>query len=1190
MLLKSLEIQGFKTFPDKTKLTFDKGITSVVGPNGSGKSNISDAIRWVLGEQSTKSLRCAKMEDVVFKGTDKRKKNGYAEVTLTIENKDRTLPYDGDDVSVTRRYYRSGESEYLINKAVVRLKDIHELFMDTGLGRDGYSMISQGKIDSIVSSKSEERRDIFEEAAGISRYRYRKSEAERRLKSTEENLCRLRDILSELETRVEPLRIQSEKATKFLEYSKEKRGLEIALWLDTLEKSAIVLREQEDKISVAKAQYDDAEKELSDIREKTEEFFRLSAEKTALADQVRQEISSAEVILNEIKEKISLANNDISHNKETIERYRNEISLTEASKQTLDETKEQKLQQISEIKKKIEENLSEYAKKAESLNVVNEDALSSSEKAEQLNSKLALLNAKSADARVEEMTASGTLSEIATRLVALMSQKKESEESINKLTSYIDELKSMIKDCDDKSNSLEQSLNGCKMLYDSRIKKAQSIKEQADKLMLDARENERRTKILEDLEKNLEGFSNSVKSVMKEMSRGVLSGIIGPVSRVISVSAEYSTAIEIALGASMQNIVCEDERSAKNAIAYLKRVNGGRATFLPISNIRGSVLNENGLDKCEGFIGIANTLCTFESKYENIINNLLGRTVIVSDINRATEIAKKYSYRFKIVTLDGQVVNAGGSLTGGSFGKKSGILSRASEIERIKELAIKLHSQADEAYKDYNETMTKSEKIKADMLIYESEMSNSREDRIKFATELTGRETELANAKRTLDALIIEEKTSTERNEALRKAKDNAHIVLQELNEKIAETETALELISGNREEITKRREDLSAQLESLRLKTAVFEKEIDALKAEIATAEAASTNQDERRVQIENEISEIEKISSDIESKIQQYLLDTEKHNKTIEELKVKMSSLYTERTALERQSVDLRTKERDKQNERENTGKELARLEERKINLQKRYDEIIAKLWEEYELTKSEAEREQIAIEDITLANKRLSELKGKIKNLGSINVGAIEEYKEVYERYVFLSGQVKDVESSKDDIISLIKDLTKQMSALFIQRFAEINENFSKTFKELFGGGRASLELTDPNDILNTGIEIICNPPGKIVEHLELLSGGEKALVAIALYFAILKVSPAPFCVMDEIEAALDDVNVYRFAAYLRRMNDKTQFILITHRRGTMEESDVLYGVTMQDEGISKLLELRATEVAEKLGKLE
>ncbi len=1064
MRLKSLEIQGFKTFPDKTKLSFEQGITSVVGPNGSGKSNISDAIRWVLGEQSPKSLRCAKMEDVVFNGTDKRKRQGYAEVTLNIDNKDRALDFNGDDIAVTRRYYRSGESEYLINKAAVRLKDINELFMDTGLGRDGYSMIGQGKIDSIVSSKGEDRREIFEEAAGISRYRYRKIDAERKLKSTEDNLLRLRDIVTELEERVGPLEKQSEKAQKFLEYSEEKRGLEIALWLLTLDRSQNELKVQDEKISIAKSQYDDAETALEQIQTESEEIYIRNGEYSSKIENIRTEITDIESQISEKRSLVSVAENDILHNNDNIDRIKNDIAQFDVNADELVKRIADKEKEISELDADIIAKKKKYSELSEQLNEINTTSGKSSDVLQEITAELSVLTSKSADARVTEMTAESTVSELNSRIESLISSNDEKKTQSEELADISKDYDNKIGVAEEKIESLKNTIDGLQLKLSSKEKKKDELREESNKLMLDVKEHMRKISFLENLERNLEGFSKSVKTVVNAQSHGKVHGICGPVSRVISVPKEYGVAIETALGSAMQNIVTETDEDAKRAIRYLKSVDGGRATFLPLNTIKPRELRENGLEDCYGFVGVAANLCSCDNKYNGILYSLLGKIVIAEDLNCATTIAKKYYYRFKIVTLDGQVVNAGGSLTGGSLNRNTGLLSRA---------------------------------------------------------------------------------------------------------------------------ELTKKREEISLQLQNLRLEIVSSQKDIDALNSDIVFAKSTGNENLERKAELNQEIERIKSVILEktefincTNAEIEELIADQNERSKAIEKINA-------DREQLEKRSAEIRTIERDKTSERETSGRELARLEERKINIQKQYDDIISKLWEEYELTRREAEDCAVEIDDSKQAQRRLNELKQKIRSLGNVNVSAIEEYKEVSERYEFMSAQVNDVEKSKKEIEKLITDLTKQMKEVFVESFDQINKNFTYTFKELFGGGTASLSLADPENILTSGIDILVHPPGKIVINLEALSGGEKALVAIALYFAIMKVRPAPFCVMDEIEAALDDVNVYRFAAYLRRMTDNTQFILITHRRGTMEEADVLYGVTMQDEGISKLLELRSTEVAEKLG---
>lgn len=1187
MLLKSLELHGFKTFPDRIKLSFDKGITSIVGPNGSGKSNISDAIRWVLGEQSAKTLRCSKMEDVVFNGTDKRKKTGYAEVTLSIDNKDRILPFDGDEVAVTRRYYRSGESEYMINKATVRLRDIHELFMDTGLGRDGYSMIGQGKIDSIVASKSEERREIFEEASGISRYRYRKTEAERKLKSTEENLVRLRDIVGELEDRVGPLKKQSEKAQKFLVLSKEKKGLEIALWLNTLDNSANIIKEQDDKIDIQRAQYENAEQELANISSETESIYLKNGEITSKIDTIRRNISQFESEVSNNNALISVANNDIEHNKETITRLETEIEQLDNSFTEIESQIKEKKENVEKLKLNIEEKQKEYNEVSENLNTISVDASRSGDELQELNSKLAELSQKSANAKVVLLTSDSSINELNERIESLNSSLSEKESNLETTSKMLEDYKAQGKDSAEKVEMLSNSIKGLELKINNLKAKNENSKGEIDRLTLDSNEKLRRANILEDLEKNLEGFAHSVKTVMNLSRHGKIGGIHGPVSRLIKVPTDYAVAIETALGGAMQNIVTGNEEDAKRAIRTLKENKGGRATFLPIATIKPRYLNENGIDSCFGFVGVASDLCDCKDEYKGILQNLLGKIVIAEDLNSAVSIAKKYSYRFKVVTLDGQVVNAGGSLTGGSLNKRTGLLSRASEIEKYRKEAKALADKADELKEQYSNSQQEFAKYEADILGTRGDLSTEQQELIRLRTEYKACQNEYDSLVSSIDFTKNEIVECENKISNLQKDKETADKEFSAFEKEIANIEKTTSNLTGNRLALTEKREQLSEKLQNIRLEIVTFEKDKEALISEIRTSEYNSQHQTERKENLRNQIVSVNSNIDIINKKIESYTNISNNYQDKIAEFNNAIEKLNGDKEKFEKKSVELRQKEKDLNSTREVSGRELARLEERKINLQKQYDDIIAKLWDEYELTKRQAEEISIEIENVSTARKRLNEIKSSIRGLGSVNVSAIEEYKEVSERYEFLGAQVSDVEKSKNEIERLINDLTKQMKDAFIENFHEINKHFGETFKELFGGGTASLELANPDDILNSGIDIIAHPPGKIVVHLEALSGGEKALVAIALYFSIMKVRPAPFCVMDEIEAALDDVNVDRFAQYMRRMTDRTQFITITHRRGTMEESDVLYGVTMQDEGISKLLELRASEVAAKLG---
>ncbi len=1186
MKLKGLELQGFKTFPDRTKLDFTNGITAVVGPNGSGKSNISDAIRWVLGEQSAKSLRCSRMEDVIFNGTQQRKKTGYAQVTLSIDNSDRTLQYDGDEVSITRRFYRSGNSEYLINNTNVRLQDIHELFMDTGLGRDGYSMIGQGKIDSIVSTKGEDRREIFEEAAGISRFRYKKAEAERRLEKTEENLVRLRDNLFSLESRVEPLRIQSEKAKAYLGLAEEKRGLEIALWLKMLDKTSQQIRAQEDKLAVAQSQYDDIGKELDAICAESEQIYNDQSSFSAKIDDIRRSIAASDEQAAAKRSEISVLQNDILHNDNTAERNRIKAEEYERSGDEILSEIDEKNKLIARSEVTLKQRRAELELNTKLLDSLRSDENSSNERLDEINELIADLSKKAADEKISYMTSSAAISDITSRSEIVENNIRTRKSQIGTLENIISEYDGMLKDNANRYGIKQKELAASEKTVARAQEQTEKLRSEADSLKLESDRLFGKARTLEDLERNLEGFLHSVKLVMKESQAGSLSGIHGPVSRVIKTSSEYSVAIEIALGGAMQNIVTENDADAKRAISFLKSRDGGRATFLPMSTIKGRELNENGLEGCSGFVGIASSLCTCDEIYKGILLNLLGRIVVAKDLDSAVQIAKKYSYRFRIVTLDGQVVNTGGSLTGGSLSKNTGLLNRAAEIENIRAKAQDLSAKAHDKLAKWQDSRTALANYIEGAELCRKQLAKINEERIKIEAEIKSRRSELDNIRSSYDESAAERKENIKRLDELTRSMNEARSRYDEYTAKISKNEEMAQVLSGSKNENVRKRENLNEKLHELSMAVLTYEKDIAAARNDIAGAELRAANAKEAIKQCNEENKALEAKNEEIKQRISAL----EEENRKLREQTVNFNSqiekLNAERMALEKRSAELRRSERDKTNAREGISAEIVRLEGQRDSCRKQYDEINGKLWEEYELTRREAEKAASDISDQGKAQRRLAELKQKIRALGTVNVGAIEEYKEVSEQYEFMKVQVGDVEKSKTELIRLIGELTKQMREIFIERFKLINSNFSSTFVELFGGGKASLSLSDPENVLTTGIDISVEPPGKIVSHIELLSGGEKALVAIALYFAIMKVSPSPFCVMDEIEAALDDVNVYRFAAYLRRMNANTQFICITHRRGTMEEADVLYGVTMQDRGISKLLQLQASDIEKNL----
>ncbi len=1187
MYLKAIELQGFKSFPDKTLLEFGKGITAVVGPNGSGKSNISDAMRWVLGEQSTKTLRGSKMEDVIFSGTDARRAVGFAEVTLKLDNTDRALNNDNDEVSVTRRYYRSGESEYKINGTPSRLKDIHELFMDTGLGRDGYSMVSQGKIETLISGKSEERRDMLEEAAGISHYRYRRTDAMRRLDQAEENLLRLRDILTELETRVGPLKLQKEKAEKFLEYSNEKKMLDIGLCLFTLEKTKNTLREQEKKIVLADAQYEEVCRVLDETAKKIDESILESQKITIEIDEIHRDSSKLEEQAALIESQAAVHENSILHNNETIERIErdkeNENETETEIKSQIDEINDT-IKELEDIITEKREELSSFSGQIELLSTQNTESVSKSTVLSEEISKLSLLIA---DKRVVSSTASSSVAEIDNRIKSLEEAQSAREPILAELKEDCEKSKAELEEVIEKNNDLNNSLSGIELLASSRLQKLNSLKDEENNLNNEIHIKTSRINILNDMEKNMEGYQGSVKAVMREVKHGALKGIHAPVSQIISVKDKYALAIETALGMSIQNIITETENDAKKAINYLKDSKMGRATFLPLASIKGKMLSEKNLDDNYGYINIASDLVDCENKYREIIVSLLGRTVVSEDLDSAVSIAKKYSYQFKVVTLDGQVVNAGGSMTGGAKLQNAGILSRGNEIEKLKEECEKLKEKSKKLKNDIISANDNYSSLAAELEGCKAEITFTAEEKIRLQGVVALKQGRFDTVLASKNEADEEKNVLIKRKDEILKNSKTAEEELAILQESLRKTEDELSLLTGNREALQQKREELTKNAADINLLIATSQKEIEEKKESVERLLSRSTSHKDRLSQLNSEIDEIRNKNDELSKLIDVLKEDANKLRSQSTTSKTDVENLIKNREVFEKLSAELRILEREKTEEREKLSGEKARLSERKESMSQELQNISNRLFEEYELTSKEASDLNIEIEDVSESRKRLNELKAKIKSLGNVNLSAIEEYSEVSERYEFMHVQVSDVEKSKAELIKLITELTSKMGEQFKAQFNKINLNFGETFAELFGGGKASLVLNDENDVLESDIEIKVQPPGKNVQNISLLSGGEKGLSAIALLFAILKVNPCPFCIFDEVEAALDDVNVSKYATYVRRMTDDTQFILITHRRGTMEEADMLYGVTMQEKGVSKLLELKTAEMARQLG---
>lgn len=1180
-------MQGFKSFPDKTELNFGKGITAVVGPNGSGKSNISDAVRWVLGETSTKSLRGSKMEDVIFGGTSKRKALGFAQVMLTLDNSDGTLKDHGEIVTVTRRYYRSGESEYKIDGESVRRKDIHELFMDTGLGSDGYSMVGQGKIDSIISAKNEDRRELFEEAAGISRFRHKRKDAERRLDQAQENLVRLLDILGELESRVGPLKKQSEKAQKFLEYSEEKKTLEIGVWLNKINRFTVELREQEHKIDAVKASYEVSENDLAAIEKELEEVAEKVTSINLAIEQSRLGASGYEEEALRKDGEISVLNATLEHNNETIERLTADITDADGTGATLDEQIDAKNKTIVENEKLIADKKAELESVANELSKVQNENMEISDKTVELNQTLTALTIKLSDSKVKMSQATSSIDEINSRKDTIASQIEATQKDIDYTQSQADESNKNLEFLKERIDEYENSLGGYQMKVDAKKQKAEKIKQDAERLARQMAEKSDRARVLEDLEKNMEGFSGAVKAVLKQSQSKALPGIHGTLSQLITVDNENSTAIEIALGAAMQNVVVSTESDAKRAINYLKQNNVGRATFLPISAIKPRYMEEKNLDDNFGFVDVASNLVDCDEQYRDIVENLLGRVMVVEDIDCAIAISKRYKNRYKIVTLDGQVMNPGGSMSGGSKGKGSGVLSRANLIEELKSEAQKIGDELKDVQAELKKAVEDANSAVADLQGADADLRNAKEEYIRAEGDAKLISDKLQSFINQRDTMCREQENSEGRILLFNQAVENAKQEAVEIEKQMADTEAELNNVSTGAKELSSKRDEIREKTEQINLELVTLTKDSEAARLSVEELELRKSTQSDRVKNITDEINGIKAKNENLMLSINDVKAQADELRQKASESNDAVTQKIKDRNELEKRSNELRAKEKATLTDKEKLSGDIVRLEERKANMKKEYDELGDMLFEQYELTKPEAQALGIVIDDMAEAKKRLHEIKVAIRGLGSINVGAIEEYKEVSERYNFLKEQTDDIEQSKKELAKIIDDLTSSMSEKFMTQFNKINTEFKTCFADFFGGGNGEIILEEPDNCLESAIEIKIQPPGKSVQNINLFSGGEKSLAAMALLFSVLKVQPSPFCIYDEVEAALDDVNVERFAKYMRRMTDKTQFISITHRRGTMEEADVLYGVTMQEKGVSKLLELQSAELAQQMG---
>ena len=1187
MYLKALEIEGFKSFPDKTVLSFEEDITAIVGPNGSGKSNISDAIRWVMGEQSTRALRGGKMEDVIFGGTAKRKQTNYAEVSLILDNSSHIFDMEESEIMVTRRYYRSGESMYYINRRSVRLKDVNELFMDTGLGREGYSIIGQGRIAEILSVKSADRREIFEEAAGISRYRHRKEEAERKLAHTDENLVRINDKISELELQVEPLRQQSEKAKKYLVLRDELRGLEISVWLDQLER----IRANGIKLS---ADYEEAVRRKQQLEQEQEQLYAAMEDysermrgKDMEMETLREQIREQESGVAELESAIAVLNNNIVHNQDNARRIREELVQQEGREGGLVSQIEQRKTRLEEIDRELAKLDEQLAQTRQASEETARSAGTLAAELEQLRQRQAMESAGAADAKALLSALAAAAQEVLDRDETVRQEMRAMDERIEQAKEDRKKARTERSKAEEERDAVQNIINGYTLRLNTRRQKAEQARDKHVKLQMEENALASRIKMLTEMEKMHEGFSKAVKVVMTEAERGTLNNIHGPVAGLVKVPDKYTVAIEIALGSAMQNIVVDREEDGKAVINYLKRRDAGRVTCSPLSSVRPGELREAAqVQKEKGFVGIGDQLVGFDKQYANVFSNLLGRIVIMEDMDCAIACARKYGHKFRIVTLDGQVLNPGGTMTGGSVSRSAGILSRANELERLGEQSAQLAEQLQAAAKALEEADREATAAAYEMETAQSQLRQWEDELLKAQAQYDHCDSVVRELERQHEAQEGELDLLKIRSTQIDKDTAAARARIQELEGAAAalESETQGKLTGQN--EVQERAAAIAAKLAELTAGQAALQAEREANCAGLEQLEGLrrdiAGDRDHSQALMDDYKRKNEEYAAQIDEKEAALLAlrqQTEGHNAVIRRLNEEKLALEAERNRTEKAG-------REKSMDLVNMEKEVAVLDHKRSSAAMEEKQILDKLWDSYELSHEAAKAQRIEIESVQKAVRRITELKRSISSLGNINLDAIEEFQRVNERYTYLTGQRDDVERAKGELETIIGNITGEMKTIFAREFKIINEEFGTTFTELFQGGKATLELEDPEDILNCGIEIKAQPPGKALKIISLLSGGEKAFVAIALYFAILKVRPTPFVVMDEIEAALDDSNVVRFAEYMRNMSDKTQFIVITHRRGTMEEADVLYGVTMQEQGISRMLTLNINDVEKEL----
>jgi chromosome segregation protein len=1179
--LKSIEIHGFKSFPEKTALEFEKPVTVIVGPNGSGKSNISDALLWVMGEQSTRTLRGGKMEDVIFGGTASRAQMGFAEVSLDLDNSDGSLGDQRAEVVLTRRYYRSGESEYYINRSAVRLRDISELLMDTGLGREGYSIIGQGKIDEILSARSKERRGVFEEAVGISRFRHRKEEAERKLAHTDENLLRVNDKISELELQVVPLRKQAETAKKYLVLRDELRALEISSWADSLDGLKDKIRILSQECSEARSKYD-AESALLEAAYKNADSFaeRIHGKETQY-ESVRKLKEAAQERRARIDNDKSVYAVQLDNNIEQIERIKSELDRQTSRDGGLGEQIEQREARVAEIGAERGELESSARGHMDKLGELTRSADESARELGALMLREQELRDKAGDMKSRLSALAAQAQDMLDRDAAAAAGISDASEKFRQVQQERDKLSAELDSARAAAAAAVNAVGGHAKLTEGKSAKAEEAANACSRLQLELGTARSRINILSEMEREYQGYSKAVKYVMQESERGALRNVHGTAASLLRTSDSYALAIETALGAAAQNIIVDAEEDAKAAIGMLRRRDAGRATFLPLSSIRGNRLREQGLERQEGFEGIALDLVEFDAVYAGIYESLLGRTAVAGNLDNAIAIARKFGNRFKIVTVDGQVINAGGSITGGSNARNVGVISRSIELKRLGEQAGAIEGNLRQAQARAAERKREAEAASYALSAARDELREAENAVLKLEVDLGHYDLLARTAQESCESWRAEIADMKVRIEVNARETEDIRAEIGSMEAKAAQLRVAAQERSEGGEQLVGERARVSEGLADIRAREAALDAERDALVKAVAELSALRDDLTGSRQAGLDSISGLTEKNDEIRRLIESCGRERAEIDMALEGYESDFKRISAEKMEIEaeRSNHDRDTRAR---NERLlDLERECARTEQKKLSADMEEKRLVDKLWDTYEISRGDAMRMRAETDSPRDAGRRIAELKREIAGLGTPNIGAIEEFERVNARYTYLTGQRDDVEEAKRELAGIIAEITAQMCDIFSREFQLINDSFKETFTDLFGGGRANLSLEDPDDVLSSGIEIEVQPPGKSLKTITLLSGGEKAFVAIAIYFAILKVKPTAFVVLDEIEAALDDANVIRFADYMRQMSERTQMIVISHRRGTMEEADILYGVTMQEMGVSRILALDLDE---------